>query len=97
MNATVVICASPWRLEGRVPVARTGAQDPRVHLAAGAAQLVTVADWVLPQHGPIIAQRTGHVICGWLIEQLRTHYGLITDLAIFVIFVNNLVMRCLRG
>ena len=33
---------------GGVPVARTGAaQTPRAHIAAGAAQLATVADWVL--------------------------------------------------
>ena len=33
---------------GRDPVVREAAQSPRPYLAAGAAQLVTVADWVLP-------------------------------------------------
>ena len=41
----------PLHNGGGVPVARTGivrgAQTPRAHVAAGAAQLATVSDWVL--------------------------------------------------
>ena len=95
--ATVVICASPRVLQEKGPVVRRGTQCLRPHLAALAAALTTAADWLWPIDHTINVRRTGHEICRCLIDSLITHYALITDLTTFLIFINNLVMRCLRG